>query len=342
MMTLRHINPITLALCCILTLHGCSREEDAAPESKSMAIGFSASTDWADVSSKSRAAIITENKVSTFNEDTDTEDDRIGVTAVYVRNNQADLDLNTSVPHFYMFNQEVKEEGNSWWYSPIKYWPETSVGKLRFFAYWPYDDEEGRVRTSVKTEQGFKLHYNAPKADLDVLGLSTGLIDQVPTNGEQEIKLKHLLTKLNFSFRREKDDGDTQFHPLVYMLRFPIPVSGTYDFVTEKWGIPEGQHTIVTRYTQAQGEPIPEDASDDGFHTIEEFTCYVLPHKLTNFEILIDNEIIPVDLSSSPINLQANQMITLKFTLKNLGANRFIATFTLWEQEKTIIKGELK
>ena len=65
-----------------------------------------------------------------------------GVFGYYTDMNEYDQ---TSTPNF-MYNQEVKYNGGSWTYEPVKYWPNEygnkaqsdDVDKLSFFAYAPY------------------------------------------------------------------------------------------------------------------------------------------------------------------------------------------------------------
>ena len=92
------------------------------------------------------------------------EDGGFGVFAYYtdegdfVSNDAATTtDVNEASPCNFMYNEEVTslDQGSTWGYSPVKYWPNDPGDKLTFFAYAPYDDADAE---GVTDNISFSLH----------------------------------------------------------------------------------------------------------------------------------------------------------------------------------------
>lgn len=85
------------------------------------------------------------------------EDDGFGVFAYYT--NGANFNASTSTPNF-MYNQQVtsSNQGTTWTYTPLKYWPNESEGdaadKLTFFAYAPYSTGGDGTNFTFNTNSG--------------------------------------------------------------------------------------------------------------------------------------------------------------------------------------------
>lgn len=65
---------------------------------------------------------------------------QFGVFASYT-----DGEWTPNSPINFMFNQEVNKSGDTWTYSPLKYWPADQSYKVSFFAYAPYAASENGI-----------------------------------------------------------------------------------------------------------------------------------------------------------------------------------------------------
>lgn len=102
---------------------GCEREagDDTAGQQP---VVFTAHTGGEDAT---RAGVIDDSNLSSM-----------GVFACYT--GQSSWSESTSKSNF-MYNQPVNKTGDTWTYTPVKYWPNTEGDKLSFFAYAPYADD---------------------------------------------------------------------------------------------------------------------------------------------------------------------------------------------------------
>ena len=123
----------------------------------------------------------------------------IGVFAYFTH---GDFNENTSTPNF-MYNQPVKKQTDgTWFYSPVKFWPDNKTAdKISFFAYAPYVNESENSTFSFqdkKTTSGFPvLSYTVPTTEykqIDFLA-ATPIMNQ--NNGNVSFRLHHTLTKID-------------------------------------------------------------------------------------------------------------------------------------------------
>ena len=133
--------------------------------------------------------------------------DAIGVFACYT--GDIKYNLSTVTPN-YMYNQQVKYDGSTWTYTPVKYWPNTTDGDgshkdyISFFAYYPYTETagtEGVIGFSSEDAAGdpwlvYQLPANAPTNQTD-------LLYGVKTDGSPMLDMqKQTVTdKVSFSLR---------------------------------------------------------------------------------------------------------------------------------------------
>ena len=138
--------------------------------------------------------------------------ENIGVFACYT--GDVKYNLSTVTPN-YMYNQQVTydDDGRTWTYTPVKYWPNTADGDgghkdyVSFFAYYPYTaaaGTEGIIGFSSKDAAGdpwlvYQLPANAPTSQTDLLyGVKddgSPLLDMQKQNvtGEVSFSLRHAL-----------------------------------------------------------------------------------------------------------------------------------------------------
>lgn len=97
----------------------------------------------------------------------------------------------------FMYNQEITRNGNTWSYSPAKYWPTNANDKISFFAYAPHNATG--VTLCSSTSQGYPTFtYTVPPTE----GTQTDLLVAAPVmnqnGGNVNFTLKHTLTKVSF------------------------------------------------------------------------------------------------------------------------------------------------
>jgi len=125
---------------------------------------------------------------------------KFGVTAYYMNSDTPDI----------MYNQAVIKNGNSWTYSPVKYWPTTEGDVISFYAYAPYtEDSNGLIVLSDNTDK----NNGVPKATISLpTGTNANLTQMVDfvadaklhvgkTNGNGtsnavEFQLHHEMTRI--------------------------------------------------------------------------------------------------------------------------------------------------
>lgn len=157
-----------------------------------VAIGFTPT-----VEEQTRAADITTSNINSM-----------GVFAYFTQGGNFDA---SSTPNF-MYNQEVKKEGGTWTYNPIKYWPGSNDDKLSFFAYAPY----GAATPSGTTVGGYpSLTYTVPTAEAtqsDLLAATPLMNKTRETSSAASLAftMKHALAKVKFVVKNGDSDGTSK------------------------------------------------------------------------------------------------------------------------------------
>ncbi len=185
MMTLRIRNMFYAAVLtgCGVALTGCGETEDIIPSEGGTPITFTTPDNWGDDYGGQKAAtrLTTNAKGETSFQD----GDEIGIYAYY------HPAANSGSQEEFMINQLMTtNDGTSWEYNPIKYWPTMTGDKLSFHAYHPYDASATRAGTVSLTLNG----------TTDYLHASTGQISRPADGGAVSLQFKHLQNRLSFSF----------------------------------------------------------------------------------------------------------------------------------------------
>lgn len=175
--------------CAALTMTSCSNDEIGGNNTKQgdpIEFGVYLGRD----AQGSRGTIITTENLNKF-----------GVTAYYMNSDAPDI----------MYNQAVIKSGNSWTYSPVKYWPTTEGDVISFYAYAPYtENNNGLIVLSDNTENS----NGVPKATISLpTGTNADLTQMVDfvadakfhvgkTNGNGtskavEFQLHHEMTRIS-------------------------------------------------------------------------------------------------------------------------------------------------
>lgn len=176
--------------CVALTMTSCSNDEIGGNNTKQgdpIEFGVYLGRD----AQGSRGTIITTENLTKF-----------GVTAYY---------MNSDIPDI-MYNQAVIKNGNSWTYSPVKYWPTMSYDHLNFFAYSPYsDDSNGLTKLSKNTEKGLPYVEVSLPEDGDL----TKMVDFVAASPAMTAKIdvvnlefKHEMTRISLQAKVSEDVFD--------------------------------------------------------------------------------------------------------------------------------------
>ena len=158
-------------------LFACSNEEQAEIVSiGEVKFGIALPDTWED-NQASRGDIVDKQQLAT---------DGFGVFAFYKQNN----------PDF-MNNTKVisTDQGKTWSYSPIKYWPHNQEDKIDFFAYAPYDPSFTVTNRSL-------LDYEVPvevKQQKDLMWSNTNTINCSKETGTVSFNFRHALSRIGFT-----------------------------------------------------------------------------------------------------------------------------------------------
>lgn len=174
--------------CTALTMTSCSNDEIGGNNTKQgdpIEFGVYLGRD----AQGSRGTIITTENLTKF-----------GVSAYYMNSDTPDI----------MYNQAVIKNGNSWTYSPVKYWPTAEGHNISFYAYAPYtENSNGLIVLSDNTNN----NNGVPKATISLpTGTNADLTQMVDfvadaefhvgkTNGNEtsnavEFQLHHEMTRI--------------------------------------------------------------------------------------------------------------------------------------------------
>lgn len=168
---------------------GCEREagDDTAGQQP---VVFTAHTGGEDAT---RAGVIDDSNLSSM-----------GVFACYT--GQSGWSESTSKSNF-MYNQPVNKTGDTWTYTPVKYWPNTEGDKLSFFAYAPHAEKVGsQLRTygyNSSDATGYPSFRYEPPVDAtkqtDLL-FATPLMNRTK-GSELSFTMGHVLTHVLFKVK---------------------------------------------------------------------------------------------------------------------------------------------
>ncbi len=154
---------------------------------------------------------------------------KFGVTAFYTGENawlDDQKEAYAGIPNF-MYNQDVNKSGESWIYSPIKYWPTQETDKVSFFAYAPYSEDNTYVEITDNNKSGSpKVTVTIPTKE----GAGAAMVDFVAdvqidvthsvdnyhdggaentngnnTRGPVEFKMQHEMTRLALTAALDED-----------------------------------------------------------------------------------------------------------------------------------------
>ena len=120
-----------------------------------------------------------------------------------------------TAPNFFN-NQEVSHNGSGWTYSPLMFWTDD---KVSFFGYWP--KETGVTSASAVAGEMPKVEFTQKMDAANMVDFitSNNAIDKTKNDGTVNLEFNHVLTRLNFFARSDRDLSGTTTKIYVTGLR---------------------------------------------------------------------------------------------------------------------------
>ncbi len=128
------------------------------------------------------------------------EGDSIGVYAYNIPTS-GEFTIDDLSPNF-MFNQAlIKQNDDSWFYTPVKYWPDSDKYDMYFFGYAPHSVDQYYTKYD-SSEDGFPIIEHESPLSLfdsrDLVMAGRKCVEKVET---VELDFEHMLARVKFEFR---------------------------------------------------------------------------------------------------------------------------------------------
>lgn len=125
-----------------------------------------------------------------------------GVFAYYTENKLWGSYTSAGAPNF-INNSKVTSanNGTTWGYSPVKYWPHNKNDKVSFFAYAPYDS----AKTIAGTKINFAVNQNVSQ-QIDLLWSNSATIDLNKNTPKVNFNFQHALARIGFNLTASVTD----------------------------------------------------------------------------------------------------------------------------------------
>ena len=106
-----------------------------------------------------------------------------------------------TAPNFFN-DQTVSHTGSGWTYSPLMFWTDD---KVSFFGYWP--KETGVTSASAVANEMPKVEFTQKMDAANMVDFitSNNAIDKTKNDGTVNLEFNHVLTRLNFFARADRD-----------------------------------------------------------------------------------------------------------------------------------------
>jgi len=204
--------------------------------------------------------------------------------------NTTEADIATTSPNF-MYNQKVASpnKGDSWNYSPVKYWPASSSSiknKNSFFAYAPYVDSNVKSEgiTSITSNSSLgapKLTFtNSSNVEntIDLLwavskesGKALKDMTSSNSNGEVNFNFRHALARLNLNiqgvFNSNSNENIADGNKITVesiTISGSFPSNGTLNLDNEIAYTPQWENTDGETVFNISNKQIAESLRDGG------------------------------------------------------------------------------
>jgi len=203
----------------------------------------------------------------------------------------------TATPSF-MYNTQVTRTGSSGSYSysyyPVKYWPNDTSDKVRFFAYYPY--QGNGISLSSATTTGYPVITYTPGTtvsnQIDLMYAACSAVNNKSTETAVSLSFNHALTCINFSAKL-----DSFFSTEKVVIRSiqmtGIKSSGTLSLdssLSNPWTI--GFTTTSYTASISDGSVVPaanQSLSSAGYISVSTYNGYLLllPQSVTTSNTVV-------------------------------------------------------
>lgn len=343
---MKKTNLILIALMALIFV-SCSEDETTMSMPKDNAIEFGT---YLGRDAQTRASVLTTKTMAT---------DGFGVFAYYTDQTKWADYTNKGKANF-MDNLKVTSStnGNSWTYSPIKYWPNNDGAMVTFLAYAPWV----KGKTIVKNAEVYFEVENSIKAQTDLVWNTENHIDakKDKLNGNVNFKFNHALARIGLKLEAAVDkvdaggrlDKNTTITVNSVKLSENFYKSGSLDLTkrTATWNDLSGEQGFVFGSDNFQNNEIKE-ASHISAQQLNKDDSYlmVIPQNFwpadTGFNVTVDYNVETKDESNDGtgggdsdvkntitrkvrLNLQAGNAYTLKL---HIGMNSVDITASVEE-----------
>ena len=247
---------------------GCSKSELSEYDAPSIGggaaaqdenvISFMTADNWGDdeEGSKTKGAVIESSSLDNF-----------GVLAYYLPaiGGEAQTTFPTSgaTPDF-MYNQFVSRpnESSAWTYSPVKYWPNNTEDRIKFFAYAPHTSETNCITLSGNTSTGYPtIEYEASTDITAQPDLMVAQLGPLSKGSAVDFDFKHVLAKVQFSGDGTKEIQSIEIKDIISKetLKFNGSTEEGYSWTNQ--GTPSDFTASNITSTNDYLFMIPQDAS---------------------------------------------------------------------------------
>lgn len=259
---------------------------------------------------------------SAIREDGFLSGDAIGVMAYYVPSGVSWESYKSGAKPDFMYNQKVTYDGSKWSYSPVMYWPQAAGASVNFYSYFPYSDGTGEtgVKISSKDTAGepfFNFILN-DSADMDLMVAET----EGMTSGSVELPFRHVLGKLRFRFKVDRDSGFSYVVNKIKVLS--TPKEAKYMWTDDSFTVIST--TPVEASSGVDGSGYLIDSTEPVL--VDAFTMYLMPSSLGQVQVSVNNEpSAELDMSSVKIESGVQTTVTMTITLTGI---KFTTSVSPW------------
>lgn len=230
-----------------------------------------------------------------------------------------------------LYNQKVTRDGDKFPYSPLAKWPAEKGAKLSFFAYYPWEDQDGIIPNPTVIMDDFgqqmMLHYYVSHLPQEHVDLMYSRTDLKAGYDEVELDFKHTLTWLRFSARKEG------YIDPVKITRITVKnakMSGIFIVHSPSWSDEPGWSLSKTLYdcTVSSSNGLSDTELTSTFQNIllPEGEMLMLPQSVTDIVVEVDATIngvaipqpLTFSLNNSP-DWEMNKIVTYEITLSDTG-----------------------
>ena len=262
-----------------------------------------------------------------------------GVFAYYTENKSWGSYTLAGAPNF-INNSKVTSanNGTTWGYSPVKYWPHSKTDKVSFFAYAPYDS----AKTIAGTMIDFEVNQNVSQ-QIDLVWSKSATTDLNRETQKVNFNFQHALARIGFNLQASVTEISAAVTAKFTIKRIvltsatdkvgtgdgPFYASGTLDLYNTgevaAWSNCSGKN----RFTLTEGNfsaknntglSLTHDTKNGTMQiNAEDSYVMVIPQNLfsAGFNVLVDYQVDLIVKGSTYNTYENNCMGTVKIDLKS-------------------------